>query len=327
MSEAYTPVAGGPVVTPPPGTGLPAIADSGRRQVAILTPEGVELHVELAERGERAGAFLIDALFISVAVVAIIFGALYALHILRGYAIALGLIAFFLIRTFYFPFFELAWRGRTPGKRLLGIRVIDRAGGPLRPSSIVVRNLMREIEVFLPLSVMILPAESGHQGLVRLSLTAWIGIFALMPLFNRQGLRIGDMVGGTLVVAAPKAALLPDLVENAVSPLGRDTIGATAPAAEKYAFTTQQLDFYGIYELQTLEAVLRRDDPHAAGTRREIAERIRKKIGWADETGGWDLKYDGAVVEFLQAFYIAQRAQLERKMLFGKRRRDKHDRQ
>ncbi len=327
MSEAYTPVAGGPVVTPPPGTGLPAIADSGRRQVAILTPEGVELHVELAERGERAGAFLIDALFISVAVVAIIFGALYALHILRGYAIALGLIAFFLIRTFYFPFFELAWRGRTPGKRLLGIRVIDRAGGPLRPSSIVVRNLMREIEVFLPLSVMILPAEPGHQALLRLSLTAWIGIFALMPLFNRRGLRIGDMVGGTLVVAAPKAALLPDLVENAVSPHGRETLGAAAPAGEKYTFTPGQLDFYGIYELQTLEAVLRRDDPHAAGTRREIAERIRKKIGWTDATGGWDLKYDGAVVEFLQAFYIAQRAQLERKMLFGKRRRDKHDRQ
>lgn len=318
MSEANTYVAGGPVITPPPGTGLPAIADSGRRQVAILTPEGVELHVELAERGERAGAFLIDALFISVAVVAIIFGALYLLHILRGYSIALGLIAFFFIRTFYFSFFELAWRGRTPGKRLLGIRVIDRAGGPLRASSIVVRNLMREIEVFLPLSVMILPAESGHQGLVRLSLTAWIGIFALMPLFNRQGLRIGDMVGGTLVVAAPKAALLPDLVENAVSPLGRDTIGATAPAAEKYAFTPQQLDFYGIYELQTLEAVLRRTDPHAAGTRREIAERIRKKIGWAQTQSEQDLA-------FLNAYYTGLRGRLESRLLFGRRRVDKFD--
>jgi hypothetical protein len=31
------------------------------------------------------------------------------------------------------------------------------------------------------------------------------------------------------------------------------------------------------------------------------------------------------VIEFLQAFYVAQRAHLERKMLFGKRRRDKHD--
>ena len=43
-------------------------ADSGRRQTTVLTPEGVELRVELAERGERAGAFLIDGLFIIGAV-------------------------------------------------------------------------------------------------------------------------------------------------------------------------------------------------------------------------------------------------------------------
>ncbi len=314
-------------VPPDNGSGLPAIADSGRRLVAILTPEGVELRLELAERGERAGAFLIDALFIAVAVIAIIIGSIYLLQHLRGYAVALGLIAFFLIRTFYFSFFELAWRGRTPGKRLLGIRVIDRVGGPLRPGSIVVRNLMREVEVFLPLSVMMMPAEPGQQGLIRLLLTVWIGIFVLMPLFNRRGLRIGDLVAGTLVVAAPKAALLPDLGENAVSPLGAVTTIRPAPVSDKYAFKPEQLEFYGIYELQTLEAVLRREDQHAASTRRQIAERIRKKIGWADETGGWDLKYDGAVMEFLQAFYVAQRARLEHKMLFGKRRRDKFDKQ
>jgi uncharacterized RDD family membrane protein YckC len=329
--KARTAMADAPPYAPPLGPGAPDAgprdrmaerADSGRRQVAILTPEGVELRVELAERGERAGAFLIDALFIAVAVIGIIVGTLYLLGTLRLYAVAIGLLAFFVVRTFYFSFFELAWRGRTPGKRLIGIRVIDRAGGPLRPSSVVVRNLMRELEVFLPLSVMMMPQEPGQQALIRLLLTIWVGIFVLMPLFNRQGLRVGDMVGGTLVVASPKAALLPDLVDNAISPLV--TI-KPVPVSAKFAFTPKQLDFYGIYELQTLEAVLRRDDPHAAATRREIAERIRKKIGWKDESGGWDLRYDGLVIEFLQAFYIAQRARLEHKMLFGKRRRDKHD--
>lgn len=321
-----TPISAAGAPPPVPAHGLADRAESGRRQVGILTPEGVELRVELAERGERAGAFLIDALFISGAVIGIIVASIFLIQVLRGYALAIGLIAFFVIRTFYFSFFELAWRGRTPGKRLLGIRVIDRTGGPLRPSSIMVRNLMREIEVFLPLSVMMLPQESGQQGLVRLLLTIWIGIFALMPLFNRQGLRLGDMVGGTLVVAAPKAALLPDLVEHAVSAVGPVATIRPAAVVEKYTFAPEQLGFYGIYELQTLEAVLRRNDPNAASTRREIAERIRKKIGWVDETGGWDLKYDGAVTEFLQAFYIAQRAHLEHKMLFGKRRRDKFDR-
>lgn len=324
MADASTQVAqsGG---QPAARANMPERADSGRKLVAILTPEGVELRVELAERGERAGAFLIDALFIAGAVVAIIIGSIYLVKLLSTYALTVGLLSFFLVRTFYFSFFELAWRGRTPGKRLIGIRVIDRAGGPLRPSSIVVRNLMREIEVFLPLSVMLMPVEPGHEALVRLLLSIWIGIFALMPLFNRQGLRIGDMVGGTLVVAAPKAALLPDLVQKPVSLLDSTTELAAPPQSEKYTFTPGQLDFYGIYELQTLEAVLRRTDPHAASTRREIAERIRKKIGWVDESGGWDLKYDGAVAEFLQAFYVAQRARLEHKMLFGKRRRDKHD--
>ena len=109
----------------------------------MLTPEGVELRVELAERGERAGAFLIDALFVIGAVLVLVFGTIYLMTLLEGYALAFGLAVFFLLRTFYFSFFELIWRGRTPGKRLIGLRVIDRAGGPLRPSSVVVRNLMR----------------------------------------------------------------------------------------------------------------------------------------------------------------------------------------
>jgi hypothetical protein len=60
-------------------------ADSGRRQAAILTPEGVELRVELAERGERAGAFLIDGLIIAAAVIALVIGTLYLTALLQGY--------------------------------------------------------------------------------------------------------------------------------------------------------------------------------------------------------------------------------------------------
>jgi uncharacterized RDD family membrane protein YckC len=299
-------------------------ADSGRRQTTVLTPEGVELRVELAERGERAGAFLIDALFVIGAVLVLVFGTIYLMTLLEGYALAFGLTVFFLLRTFYFSFFELIWRGRTPGKRLLGLRVIDRAGGPLRPSSVVVRNLVREVEVFLPLSVLMAPDVVGNAALVRLCATIWIGIFVLMPLFNRQGLRIGDMVAGTLVVASPKAALLPDLVESAIPPIGAAPALRAHPVSDRFAFEPHQLEHYGIYELQTLEAVLRRTDVHASQTRREIAERIRRKIAWTSDAD-WNFKYDGIVVEFLQAFYVAQRAHLERKMLFGKRRKDKHD--
>ena len=132
------------------------------------------------------------------------------------------------------------------------------------------------------------------------------------------------MVAGTLVVASPKAALLPDLVDSAVSAAGTTPTMRTQPVSSRFEFEPHQLEHYGIYELQTLEAVLRRTDVHASQTRREIAERIRRKIDWTSEAD-WNFKYDGIVVEFLQAFYVAQRAHLERKMLFGKRRRDKHD--
>ena len=91
-------------------------ADSGRWRTAILTPEGVELHVEIAERGERAGAFLIDMLFIGAAVTAIFIGTLSLLSVLAEYALAVGLIAFFVVRTFY-----MIWLDRRPDMVTLSV--------------------------------------------------------------------------------------------------------------------------------------------------------------------------------------------------------------
>ena len=49
---------------------------------------------------------------------------------------SIALFIAFMIRNLYFVTFELAWRGATPGKRMVGLRVIDRAGGPLQPSAV-----------------------------------------------------------------------------------------------------------------------------------------------------------------------------------------------
>ena len=61
----------------------------------------------------------------------------------------------FVVRNLYFIHFELSWRGATPGKRIVGIRVIDRRGGPLLPAAVIARNLTREVEIFIPLRVLI----------------------------------------------------------------------------------------------------------------------------------------------------------------------------
>jgi len=304
--------------TPPAGVPL------GRRQRAIVTPEGVPLVVELADRGSRAAAFILDVVFILLILVAAGFALFFTVSVLKVWTAVIAILGFFLLRIFYFPIAELFFRGATPGKRILGLRVIDRHGGPLKPEAIVVRNLMREVEVFMPLTMMAVPSLTGAETLEQLLMLAWVGIFTLMPLFNRDGLRVGDMVAGTLVIAAPKAALLPDLTQRATRtsvPLTRGRESEASP----YQFTAAQLGHYGIYELQTLEAVLRRAEAGSLAGRAEIARRIRTKIGWPDaqQPPFEPHRFDATV--FLEAFYVAQRAHLERRMLFGHRRKDKHD--
>jgi uncharacterized RDD family membrane protein YckC len=292
------------------------------RQRAIVTPEGVPLVVELADRGSRAAAFVLDVVFILIVMVVGGIALAFTAAVIQIWALVVGILAFFLLRIFYFPITELAWRGATPGKRLLGLKVIDRAGGPLKPEAIVVRNLMREVEVFMPLTVLAVPSLTGFEAIEQLLVLGWVGIFTLMPLFNRDGLRVGDMVAGTLVITAPKAALLPDLTTRAAPAV---TFLREQPASP-YKFTPAQLGHYGVYELQTLEAVLRRAEAGSAAGREEIAKRIRTKIAWPDANQVTPETQRVDPTLFLEAFYRAQRAHLERRLLFGHRRKDKHDR-
>ncbi|MDH3233258.1 MAG: RDD family protein [Alphaproteobacteria bacterium] len=284
----------------------------------IETPEGVVLPIELGPRGERAVAFILDFLIVIGIIVA-----LYLLLIIVilggafsgiGWLFALVMLASFFIRSFYFAFFELRWQGTTPGKRAMGLRVIDRAGGPLTPQAVLARNLMREVEVFLPLTVLLSGTFSGEVWQT-LATIGWLAVFMFMPLLNRDGLRVGDMVAGTWVVAAPKGALLRDLAQDEVP------ADAEAPTPAYYSFTTKQLDAYGIYELQTLEGVLRDRRPNADEVRAEVARRIRAKIEMPEADPA-----DPDNERFLRDFYTAMRARLEHRMLLGVRRRDKHDR-
>jgi uncharacterized RDD family membrane protein YckC len=298
-------------------------ADPAARRM-IATPEGVLLPVDLASRGERAAAFLIDLFAIVAGFVGLVL--LLTLIGLSGaemgawYTILLTLIFFFL-RNFYFTAFELAWRGMTPGKRLFGLRVIDRGGGALRADAIFARNLMREVEVFIPAMILMLgPFIAGESGMglwLYILLLGWLGVLALLPLFNRDRLRAGDLIGGTWVILAPKAALMPDVTAMPAS----SAVGAPAEAAlEGVQFTRQQLSIYGVDELQTLEHILRQDSPNAAQVREEVARRIQRRINWEPA---------GPPVEpraFLRAFYAAQRRHLEANLLFGKRRQNKFDR-
>jgi len=230
---------------------------------------------------------------------------------------ALGSIAmllWFALRSFYFIALELRWQGKTVGKRALGLRVIDRSGGRLGADAVFARNLMREVEVFIPISLLFFGGEAGVETWIQLCSIVWVGVFVFLPMFNKDRLRAGDIVAGTWVVAAQRAALLPDMA-TAAAQGGARVADAPAP----YVFTAAQLDAYGIYELQTLESVLRQDGPDVGATREVVCARIRQKIDWPET----DTPVEAD--RFLEAFYAALRARLETRMLFGHRREDKHD--
>jgi uncharacterized RDD family membrane protein YckC len=275
----------------------------------LLTPEGIELRLTLASATERAGAFLLDLLIIGGILLAVTIAIGVIAILTRASALeplaVLWLLGFFLLRNFYFTLFELGARAATPGKRVVGVRVIARDGGRLSGEAVLTRNALREIEAFLPITLILASGAAGEavEALIVLAALAWTGCFLLFPLFNRDRLRPGDLVAGTWVVKAVRPALLKDMAAETVA------------EAQRFAFTPAQLDAYGVKELELLEGVLRRMDRKAMAL---VAERIRARIAWA-------VRADEGDLDFLTAYYGALRGRLEQRLLFGHRRRDKFD--
>jgi uncharacterized RDD family membrane protein YckC len=283
----------------------PKPLDTGWRE--FVTPEGVDLRLRIGSYGERAAAFAVDALVVIGVLVALsllALGAIAAAGVRHGgqvFAI-IWLLGFFVVRNFYFVFFELRAGGATPGKRAMGLRVAARDGGRLTADAVFARNAMREIEVFLPLSFLGAQGVGVDGALITLG-AIWSGVFVLFPLFNRDRLRLGDLAAGTMVIKAPKARLRLDLADS-----GPATIHGVP-------FTQAQLDAYGVKELHVLEQVLRKGDARNIA---EVSRRIRAKIGW-------DAPLEISDRGFLAAYYSALRGRLESRLLFGHRRKDKFD--
>ena len=276
----------------------------------LVTPEGAQLHLKLATASERAGAFAID-----VAIQwAIVIASLLGLSAISGplgmgsganIAFAFWLVFFFFVRNFYYIYFEIGTKAATPGKRALGLRVASRDGGRLTANAVLARNFTREIEVGLPFQFLMMGAGDQVGAWIALLGLAWSGVFLFFPIFNKDKLRVGDLIAGTWVIRAPKTKLMGDISQ----------VVSSAPRASLYSFTPEQADAYGIHELHVLEDVLRQS---TAEIKRQVAERIRTKIGWTPITGETDLA-------FLEAYYAALRRRLEQRMLMGDRKADKYD--
>ncbi|KTE18290.1 hypothetical protein ATE67_19385 [Sphingopyxis sp. H050] len=275
---------------------------SARKVRQFVTPEGVDLQLKIASAGLRFGALITDLIILF----AIQF--LFTLFMIwvgfaggDDVAYMIWMLGAFVLRTFWFIGFELGSRAATPGKRLMGIRVVARDGGRLTADAVVARNLIRELELFLPLMMVgVGAAEDMVSGWTVLAGVLWSLTLSLFLLFNRDRMRMGDLIAGTWVVMAQRVKLDSDIVASA------------GGEAEALVFSDAELSVYGIFELQELERVLRGRDPRAM---REVADTIRGKIGRpvAEEDD-----------VFLLSYYRQLKARLERGLLFGKRREDKY---
>src|SRR6266568_4698571 len=164
-----------------PAPRAPTVPQFARR-LAIETPEHLVLELELAGVGSRIAAAACDAVLLGVLSFGLGLG-LAALLTGRESAGAwstlvavLALLALFLLFWGYFLLFEALNHGRTPGKRLMGIRVVMDTGHPITFAAAAVRNLIRVVDG-LPF------------GLVGLAFV----------LFHPQNKRLGDIVAGTVV--------------------------------------------------------------------------------------------------------------------------------
>ena len=269
---------------------------------SFVTPEGVDLGIELGSATARATAFLLDWIIIVIVLISASF-LIYGIGPLapREELVAvIWLIGLFVLRNGWFILFEMGRRGATPGKRLLRLRVIARDGGRLTGAAVIARNALREIEIFLPLSFLAAKAsQDAADGTMVIFALLWTGIFFLFPLFNRDRLRVGDLVAGTWVVSDARGKMGTDLAMR-------------EEGAARRTFTDAALDLYGIYELQALEQVLRLGREDAIAT---VAATIRRKAGLPD---------DGDDAGFLADYYAALCVRLERGLLVGRRRDDKY---
>lgn len=272
---------------------------------SLVTPEGVDLHIRLAPLGDRAVALLIDLVIMTGSLVLLTLALVSVLSRLNftafDFTYIIWMLGFFVLRNFYFTLFESGRRAATPGKRIMGLRVVARDGAALTADAVFARNAMRELELYMPLSFLFSQGE-GIEAAIALAAIVWCGIFVLFPLFNRDRLRAGDFIAGTWVLKSPQQKLLPDLADQASN---KDTI----------TFTEAQIDLYGVKELQVLEQVLRAGQAEAL---KAVATQIRTKLNWNRRINETD-------EAFLNAYYKALRQRLEQRLLFGKRKKDKFD--
>ncbi|MGN7297999.1 RDD family protein [Ferdinandcohnia sp. SAFN-114] len=164
-----------------------------QEQTNIKTPEFVSIQFQLAGVGSRAAAFFLDTLILTTASLLVLLTLLLILHgspdlWLLGESfssgpIAITIILLFILNWCYFFLLEFFAGGKTIGKKVVGIRVIQENGHSITLLSSFIRNFLRIID----------------------SMPAAYFVAIIMVFFHSKHKRIGDLVAGTIVIHERRA--------------------------------------------------------------------------------------------------------------------------
>jgi len=215
----------------------------------IATPEGIELELVLAGLASRFMAEIVDAALIVLIVLALIAVAAIAGGTAGLVIVSIAVGGLMLISILFHVAFEVLAAGRTPGKRMNGLRVVMDGGGPVGLRASAVRNLLRLLE-----------------GPPLLYVPAVVSILA-----TRRNQRLGDLAADTLVVREPRAPRR-----------GRRRKTAPAePSALSPGLRLADWDVSAITqaELAAVRSFLARRDAFAPAARHGLARDLAARLG------------------------------------------------
>ncbi len=217
-------------------------------RLTIETPEHIDLDYEVAGLGSRAIAALIDHIIIGLvlalgtiiltAVTDELFGGLDS-----DVGAALFGIVLYLMMCVYYTFFETIWNGQTPGKRLVGLRVVRVGGRPIGFGGSAIRNIIRLAD-FLPLLY---------------------GVGIMTMFFDRQTRRLGDMAAGAVTIKETRALTLESLTAAVAQEVG-------GPLAEN--LTIPNLEVITLEDYRLLQSYLTQRLTLSLDTRRRLAGQL-----------------------------------------------------
>jgi uncharacterized RDD family membrane protein YckC len=234
-------------------------------QLNIDTPELVDIEMPLAGIGSRFIALLVDYLIwgAGLLVLTLLFslfmpGLKASSKLSAQWATAIGIFIVFLLQWGYFTLFEAFWNGRTPGKRVARIRVIQRSGRAIGLFESMARNLVRYVD--------------------QIPFFYAVGVIAMFV--TRQHQRLGDLAAGTLVVR-DREQETPLWGDSGSRTFTAQAFAPRAPIPEPHtAFTLPASGIAKLSsnDLEVLEGFFARRLDMSLATRQALAERIASAI-------------------------------------------------